>query len=303
MSLNNFHTVSIIPPKRRAVLKITQKVTTEMRAMFNDLIVRISTILSQTMSVEIDEKTGQTTFQRFRQYVAGLCINRKIQCMRSVEEIFDEINDKWCWDFEGDPYDLLLAVVKGVGNSELVSELITDIEESQAEHYSCYLVATKVADHIATLGDRKLAGATEYQPDFEVLSFKLEDVNVNECSLAYLTDLWKAVKRCVRLPNLFSVLADIEKGCVSVTWLVPTYAVPALIRLPQSSPELFSKFSILTMNINGVCFFDVSNVLMFIIIMSALFLLYVTVSRKRDHLSHITKFHIYLPADSAQHAL
>ena len=31
--------------------------------------------------------------------------------------------------------------------------------------------------------------------------------------------------------------------------------------------------------------------------------IYVTISRKRDHLSHITKFHIYLPADSAQHAL
>ena len=263
MSLINFPTVSIIPPKRRAVLKITQKVTTEMRAMFNDLIVRISTILSQRMSIEIDEKTGQKTFQRFRQYVAGVCINRKIQHMRSVEEIFDEINDKWCWDLEGDPYDLLLAVVKGVGNSELVPGLILDIEEIQAEHYSRYLVATKVADHIATLGARKLAGATEYKPDFEELSLKLEDVNVNECSLAYLIDLWKAIKRCIRLPDLFSVLADIEEGCVSVTWLVPTYAVPALTRLPQSSPELFSKFSILTMNINGVCFFDVSNVLIF----------------------------------------
>ena len=31
--------------------------------------------------------------------------------------------------------------------------------------------------------------------------------------------------------------------------------------------------------------------------------IYVTISRKRDHLSHVTKFHIYLPADSAQHAL
>ena len=30
-------------------------------------------------------------------------------------------------------------------------------------------------------------------------------------------------------------------------------------------------------------------------------MIYVTISRKRDHLSHITKFHIYLPADSAQH--
>ena len=40
-------------------------------------------------------------------------------------------------------------------------------------------------------------------------------------------------------------------------------------------------------------------------LLSSLYTLYiiVTVSRKRDHLSHITKFHIYLPADSTQHAL
>ena len=94
-----------------------------MKAMFNDLIVCISKVLSQRMSIEIDEKTSQKTFQRFRQYVAGVCTNRRIQRMRSVEEIFD---DKWCWDFEGDPYDLLLLVVKGVGNSELVPGLIAD---------------------------------------------------------------------------------------------------------------------------------------------------------------------------------
>ena len=229
--------------------------------MFNDLVVRISTILSQRMSIEIDEQTGQKTFQRFRQYVAGVCTNRRIQSMKSIEEIFDEITDKWCWDLTGDPYDLLLAVVNGVGNSKLIAELTTSIEECQSEHYSRYLVATKVADHIATLGSRKLADGTDYEPDFDELTFKLDDVNVNECSLAYLTDLWKAVKRCVHLPDLFSVLADIEEGCLSVTWLVPTYAVPALTRLPQSSPELFTKFSVLRMNINGVCFFDVSHVL------------------------------------------
>ena len=85
-------------------------------------------------------------------------------------------------------------------------------------------------------------------------------VNVNDCSMAYLVDLWEAAKRCVRLPDLFSVLAAIEEGSLIVTWLVPVYAIPALMRLPRSSPNLFRKFSILRMTINGVCFFKVSNV-------------------------------------------
>ena len=230
-----------------------------MIAKFNGLVVRISTILSDKMSMEIDKQTGETTFQNFRQYVAGVCTSRMIRLKDSVREIINEISDTRCFDIYGDPYDLLLIVVKGVGNPKLIAELTTIIREYQAQHYSQYLVAITVVDHIATLQTRKLPDRMDYEPNFDKLSIKLDDVIVNECSVQYLIDLWKAVKSCVRLPNLFSVLEHIEKGCLSVTWLVPSYAVSSLMDLPQSSPKLFRKFSILRMSINEIIFYEVNS--------------------------------------------
>ena len=228
-----------------------------MKDKFMGLVGEISMKLGREMSMERDEETGEETFRQFRMYVAGVCTNccSSITQKTTIREIFEEIGVKQCWDHERDPYELLLVIVRRVNDSELKER----VEECQAEHYSQYLVATRVADHIALLGDRKLKRhAPEHVPDFDELSFKMDDLNVDECSMAYLTDLWVAVKRCVHLPNLFSVLADIEEGCLAVTWLVPKYAVPSLASLPHTSPELFIKFRIVKMTINKVCFYAVS---------------------------------------------
>ena len=207
--------------------------------------------------MEIDKQTGETTFQNFRQYVAGVCTSRMIRLKDSVREIINEISDTRCFDMYGDPYDLLLIVVNGVGNPKLIAELTAIIKECQAQYYSQYLVAITVVDHIATLQATKLPDGVDYEPDFAKLSIKLDYLKVKECSVAYLIDLWKAVKIYVRLPNLFSVLKHIEKGCLSVTWLVPFYAVPSLMDIPQSSPELLWKFPILRMSINKIIFYEV----------------------------------------------
>ena len=230
-----------------------------MIATFNCLLIRISTILSRIMSMEIDKQTGETTFQNFRQYVASVCTSRMIRLKDSVQEIINEISDTRCFDTYGDPHDLLLIVVKGVENPKVIADVTAIIKECQAQYYSQYLVAISVVDHIATLQAIKLPDGVDYEPDFAKLSIKLDYVNVNECSVAYLIDLWKAVKICVRLPKLFSVLEHIEKGCLSVTWLVPFYAVSSLMDIPQSSPELLWKFSILRMSINKIIFYEVNS--------------------------------------------
>ena len=219
-----------------------------MKAHFLNLVTHITTILSRRMSMELDERSGEETFQQFREYVAGVCNDSSIEDKRSVREIFRVIRK--CWDLNGDPYHLLLQVMEGVEDAELMAS----VEEAHENYYSQYLVATKVVDHII---EHKVDKPKDYRPNFTKLSMKLDKININECSLAYLIDLWEAVKRCVQLPDLFSVLAAIEDGSLIVTWLVPVYAIPALMRLPRSSPNLFRKFSILRMTINGVCIFEV----------------------------------------------
>ena len=210
--------------------------------------------LDQKMSMEMDEQSGDLTFRLFREYVAGLsCSN--LQNKRTVGEIFGTIRENKCWDLAGNPYSLLRSIVEWIGDKKLLKE----VEEARRDYYNHYLVAAKVVDHISTREMSALSESVKYVPNFASLSIKLGGVKVNECSLAYLTDLWETVKDCVILPDLFSVLTSIEVGSLVVTWLVPSYAVPALMRLARSAPDPLKKFSIISMTINGVCFYKVSQ--------------------------------------------
>lgn len=235
------------------MMKVKQTNQRKMKTKFFSLVARISTTLDQRMSLELDEQNGGEIFQRFREYVSGVCNDGSIASKATVREIFGVIRDRGYWDIDGQPYDLLLSIVEEVEDEELIAA----VENGHKNYYTQYLVTTKVADHIFEYQRKKLVEAVAYMPNLKQLSVKLDGVTVDECSMAYLTDLWKAVKCCVQLPDLFSVLADIEKGCLSVTWLVPTYVVPALTRLSRYSQELYRKFCIKKMNINGVCFYEV----------------------------------------------
>ena len=234
---------------------LTERNRRKMRSKFQSLVARISITLDQVMSMELDEQSGKTRFQRFREYVAGVFNDSAMQKTRTVGQIFGIIRDRKYWDMDGSPYDLLLLLMEEVDDADLMSH----VEKGHVDYYTQYLVATKVVDHVF---EHKGDKPEDYKPNFIRLSMKLDKIKVDDCSMAYLVDLWKAVKCCVQLPNLFSVLMDIEEGCVSVMWLVPMYAVPALMRLPRSSPDLFSKFSILRMTINGICFYKVCSVVM-----------------------------------------
>ena len=231
--------------------ELTERNQRKMKAKFFGLVARISTTLGRRMSMELDKQSGEETFQQFREYVAGVCNDSSIECNRTVREIFGAIRDRKCWDLNGDPYHLLLQVMEGVEDAELMAS----VEKAHENYYTQYLVAAKVVNHMF---EHKSDKPVDYRPNYTKLSIKLDEININDCSVSYLLDLWEAVKCCVRLPDLFSVLAAIEEGSLIVTWLVPVYAIPALMRLPRSSPDLFSKFPIIWMTINGVCFFEVN---------------------------------------------
>ena len=233
---------------------LTKENQQSMKTEFFSLVAHISMTLDQRMSMERDKHNGELTFQLFREYVAGLSCS-DLQSKRTVGEIFGTIHDNKCWDLAGNPYSLLHSIVEWIGDKELLEE----VEEARRQYYNQYLIASKVVDHISTREISASSQSVKYAPNFASLSIKLGGVNVNECSLAYLTDLWETVKECVTLPDLYSVLTSIEVGSLVVTWLVPSYAVPAVMRLASSAPDPLKKFSIVSMMMNGVCFYNVSH--------------------------------------------
>ena len=187
--------------------ELTKRNQRKMKAKFFGLVARISTTLGQRMSMELDEQSGKETFQQFREYVAGVCNDSSIECKRTVREIFGAIRDGKYWDLNGDPYHLLLQVMEGVEDAQLMAS----VEEAHENYYTQYLVATKVVDHM--FEHIHVAEHPEhYRPNFTKLSMNLDDVTVNESSLSYLIDLWQAVKGVYQLPDLFPVLANIEEG-------------------------------------------------------------------------------------------
>ena len=95
------------------------------------------------------------------------------------------------------------------------------------------------------------------RPNLVKLSVKFGGANVADNSLSYLTELWKSIKRCVNLPNLYSYLTSVEEGCVSAVWLVPTHAILALTSLPEQASQLLSKYGVTSIGINGVCIYVV----------------------------------------------
>ena len=232
-------------------MELTERNQRKMETKFFKLVSHISTTLSRRMSMKLDDQFDEETFQQFREYVAGVCHDGTIEDKTTVREIFRAIRIKKLWDFNGNPYHLLLRIIEGVEDVELMES----VEKAHENYYTQYLVARKVVHHIL---EHKAVNPEDYSPNFTKLSIRLEGINVNQCSVAYLIELWEAVKRSIKLPDLFSVLAAIEDGSLVVTWMVPVYAIPALMRLPRSSPDLFKKFSILRMTINGVCFFKVN---------------------------------------------
>lgn len=224
-----------------------------MIAKFFDIVTDIPMILDRRMSLELDERNNEEKFRRFRKYVSGVCNDGSIENKTTVSEIFQAIRAAGHWDLYGQPYDLLLLVVEGLKDEDLIMEMV---QKGQQEYYTQYLVATKISDYIKQHKSEKLTHAVEYTPNMETLSISL-DLEVNIFSMAYLVDLWEAIKRCSRLPRLFCVLSSIEEGSLTVTWLVPTYAVPTLKTLPRSSPQLFTEFPIMKVTINGTCIYKV----------------------------------------------
>ena len=208
--------------------------------------------LNKKMSMELDEQRGEDTFQLFRLQVAGFCNDDSLAERKNVLEIFRNLLTMQCWDLNGDPYELLLSIAEAAGDEEITET----VQKFQQEYHTEYLVTTKIADYIA-YQNAKPVKSIPPRPNLVKLSMKLGDVKVDESSLAYLTDLWKSVKRCVNLPDLYSILASVEEGCVSVTWLVPTYAISALRRLPKLASELLIKYDVTNIHINGVCIYVV----------------------------------------------
>ena len=94
---------------------------------------------------------------------------------------------------------------------------------------------------------------------FKKLTAKV-GVDITEHSLLYVEELWKFLSHQVSLPRLALILHSFAKGCISITWHVPTNLVEYVKRMTQERSNVFADrtdLHILRLTLDGQCIYPV----------------------------------------------
>ena len=70
-------------------------------------------------------------------------------------------------------------------------------------------------------------------------------------SLQYLTDVWEMFSSQYLVPDSppTALLHCVRSGCVSVTWLVPSYLIPQLVKRLEVDTEFLQRYRILKVTV------------------------------------------------------
>lgn len=210
----------------------------------------------QTNVCEKFEQMG-VDIRKFRQYVAiqfspGNCIPSS---PTSLMDIFDAITHHGLWDYFH--FSPLVTIIKKFGAGD--REMKTWIEEYKKDLKSYKLVATledyidsEIEDHCEPPQAKK----AKYDPSyFTQMEWKTEFV---DHSLQYLTDVWEMFSSHYLLPESppTALLEQVRKGCVSITWLIPSKLVPQLVKIAKIDTHFFQKHRILKLKVGDQCVYE-----------------------------------------------
>ena len=161
----------------------------------------------------------------FRLYVITLFSRDIVSNANSVAEIIEAISRHRLWDYLS--YSPIEEISRKFGGDD--PELSMWISEYKSE-LAGFKAITKIADYIKVSNEDedsmaepkdRLKIARYNKQYYRRLSFKLK-TPVTENSLDYIDKLWSSIAEHFFLPSLSVLLDTIKKGCVEVTWLVPT---------------------------------------------------------------------------------
>ena len=178
-----------------------------------------------------------------------------------LKDIFKAIAFNRLWSFLD--YNLLEQIIEEFWESD--QELTGRMEQYKAD-LSSYQTATKLKDHIAAAlqldAETSTSDSDTYDPEyFKELSIKLDEP-FSKHTLDYLFGLWTSLKRLLRLPPLTLLLHKIHKGCICVTWLIPTHLTPQATERARQSVKFFEDYPILRVIINDELVYEVKPIVL-----------------------------------------
>ena len=168
----------------------------------------------------------------------------------SLREVFEAITLHGLWDYFH--YSPLVQIVQNFGAGD--PEMNAWIQNYQKD-LKAYALVARIEDYIEsdldTYTDQSHVYSAKYDPRYNCpVEWKLDFV---DHSLQYLTNVWEMFSDRYLLPDSppTALLDRVRKGCVCVTWLVPSYLIPQLIKRAKINPEFFQMRHILKVTVRG----------------------------------------------------
>ena len=168
----------------------------------------------------------------------------------SLTEVFQAITHHGLWDSLH--YSPLAQIVQKFGADD--PEMMGWIQ-SYKKDLKAYTIVASIEDciesNLDTCTDQSQVDSAKYDPRYNSpVEWK---TNFVHHSLQHLTDVWEMFSDRYLLPDSppTALLDRVWKGCVSVTWLVPSYLIPQLIKRVKINTEFFQKHRILKVTVGG----------------------------------------------------
>ena len=200
-------------------------------------------------------ENGDIDLEEFCLFVTNLfppgdCIP---QSPTSLTEVFMAITKHGLWDFFH--YSPLVKVVEKFGaNDPDMKEWI----QGYKKDLKSYNLMTKITHYIGLeLANPTESSLAKYDPRYNrSVEWK---TNFVDHTLQYLAEVWEMFSSHYFLPDYppTALLNHVCRGCVSITWLVPTHMIPQLMKGIESSTEFFQEHHISKVTVGGTCVYKV----------------------------------------------
>ena len=181
-----------------------------------------------------------------------------VESAATLGGIFRALSKHGLWDYRN--YHLLQVIVENFGHDD--HELNAMMEEYQ-EAFVSHILVQKLEpflDAVTSFNGEDSTKEMVLSPElFKKLTAKV-GVDITEHSLLYVEELWKFLSHQVSLPRLALILHSFAKGCISITWHVPTNLVEYVKRMTQERSNVFADrtdLHILRLTLDGQCIYPV----------------------------------------------
>lgn len=181
-----------------------------------------------------------------------------VESATTLGGIFRALSKHKLWDYHN--YHLLQVIVENFGHDD--HELNVMMEQYQKAFVSHILVQKlePFLDVVTSSSGENSTNETVPSPElFKDLTVKV-GVDITKHSLLYVDELWKFLTHQVSLPRPVLILRRFAKGCISITWHVPTNLVEYVKRVTQERSNVLADrtdLHILRVTLDGQCIYPV----------------------------------------------